>query len=136
MLKKAGIVVAVAAAGLVSVSPLAFATGDHDHGHGHHDHHSASHDVTYTNVERDNLTNDCAFGQAGPAVESTATGGSSLLGVANLVTSAIAPITTQTQLLNCTNVNVSDVIDLGSNNESRTSQRTEVEGSFNEEFSG
>ncbi|GAA5137602.1 hypothetical protein [Pseudonocardia adelaidensis] len=35
MLKKAGIVVATAAAGLLAVSPLAFA-GDHgDHGHGH-----------------------------------------------------------------------------------------------------
>jgi hypothetical protein len=35
VLKKAGIVVATAAAGLLAVSPLAFA-GDHDgHGHGH-----------------------------------------------------------------------------------------------------
>ncbi|GAA5124501.1 hypothetical protein [Pseudonocardia adelaidensis] len=39
MLKKAGIVVATAAAGLLAVSPLAFAgdKDDHDgHGHGHH----------------------------------------------------------------------------------------------------
>ena len=41
MLKKAGIVVAAAAAGLLAVSPLAFAgdKDDHDghgHGHGHH----------------------------------------------------------------------------------------------------
>lgn len=36
MLKKAGIVVATAAAGLLAVSPLAFAgdKGGHDHGHG------------------------------------------------------------------------------------------------------
>lgn len=42
MLKKAGIVVAAAAAGLLAVSPLAFAgdKGDYDHGHGH-GHHSA-----------------------------------------------------------------------------------------------
>ena len=41
MLKKAGIVVAAAAAGLLAVSPLAFAgdKGDYDHGHGGH--HSA-----------------------------------------------------------------------------------------------
>jgi hypothetical protein len=38
VLKKAGIVVAAAAAGLLAVSPLAFAgdKGDYDHGHGHH----------------------------------------------------------------------------------------------------
>lgn len=37
MLKKAGIVVAAAAAGLLAVSPLAFAgdKGEHGHGHGH-----------------------------------------------------------------------------------------------------
>ncbi|MHA6620210.1 hypothetical protein [Pseudonocardia sp. DLS-67] len=46
MLKKAGIVVATAAAGLLAVSPLAFAgdKDDHDgHGHGHgHGHHGSS----------------------------------------------------------------------------------------------
>ena len=37
MLKKAGILVAATAAGLLAVSPLAFAgdKGDHGHGHGH-----------------------------------------------------------------------------------------------------
>jgi len=34
VLKKAGIVVATAAAGLLAVSPLAFAGDDHGHGHG------------------------------------------------------------------------------------------------------
>ncbi|WP_214403276.1 hypothetical protein [Pseudonocardia lacus] len=137
MLKKAGIVVAVAIAGLVSVSPLAFATeghDDHDRGHGHH--HSAPRDIDYTNVEEGNLRNDCAFGQAGPQVRSSASGGSSLLGVANLVTDIVAPITAQTQLLNCNNINVSDVIDLGSNNTDVQRQRTEVEGSFNRSFNG
>lgn len=40
MLKKAGIVVAAAAAGLLAVSPLAFAGDKGDHGHGHSDRHS------------------------------------------------------------------------------------------------
>jgi hypothetical protein len=43
VLKKAGIVLAAATAGLLAVSPLAFAgdyDGDHDpHHHGHHGHH-------------------------------------------------------------------------------------------------
>ena len=41
MFKKAGIVLAVSAAGLLAVSPLAFAGdySDHDGGHGHHKHH-------------------------------------------------------------------------------------------------
>ena len=137
MLKKAGIVVAVAAASRVAVSPLAFATeghDDHDRGHGHHN--SAPRDIDYTNVEEGNLRNDCAFGQAGPQVSSNATGGNSLLGVAGLVTDVIAPITTQTQLLNCTNVNVSDLVDSNSNNDTRTSNRSEVDGSFNREITG
>ena len=44
MLKKAGIVVAAAAAGLLAMSPLAFA-GDHGKGHGH------GYDQTNTAVE-------------------------------------------------------------------------------------
>ncbi len=134
MLKKAGIVVAVAAAGVLSLSPLAFATdGHHDTPH-HEDHHSQTHvdrSVAYTNVERDNLSNDCEFGQQGADVDATATGGSSLLGLAGLVTSVIAPVTTQTQLLNCTNIGVSDVIDFNSNNEDTTVTRTEIEDSGN-----
>lgn len=132
MLKKAGIVVAVAAASLVAVSPLAFATEGHDdHDRGHGQHHSAPRDIDYTNVEEGNLSNDCAFGQAGPQVASSATGGSSLLGIAGLVTDIIAPVTTQTQLLNCNNINVSDVIDFNSNNTDQTSTRTEIEDSGN-----
>lgn len=133
MLKKAGIVVATATAGLLALSPLAFATTDHHEGehHSHQDHSRT--DVDYTNVERDNLTNDCAFGQEGPDVRSSATGGSSLLGAANLVTSVIAPVTAQTQALNCNNINVSDVVDFDSNNSTRTATRTDVDDSFNTE---
>jgi hypothetical protein len=144
MLKKAGIVVAVAVAGLVSVSPLAFATDGHDHhgdhghghGHGHGHHHSAPQDVDYTNVERNNLSNDCAFAQTGPDVDTTAAGGSSgLLGLGGLVANVVAPVSAPIQALNCTNIGVSDVIDINSNNDTRTATSTEVDGSFNEEHS-
>ncbi len=122
MLKKFGIVAAVATAGVIAITPFAFA-GD--------DHHGSSSDVNYSNVEENNVSNDCEFGQAGPQVSSSATGGSSLLGVAGLVTSLVAPVTTQTQLLNCNNINVSDVVDFDSNNSERTSTRTEIEDSGN-----
>jgi len=126
MMKKAGIIVAAAAAGLVALTPFAFANNDHHE----------SGETNYSNVEDSNVTNDCEFGQEGPAVAQDLTGGSSLLGAADLVTGAVAPITTQTQLGNCTNLNVDDVIDSGSNNTERTSTRTEIEDSGNTDVDG
>jgi hypothetical protein len=116
VLKKAGIVVAAAATGLLALSPLAFADT--------------------TNVESGNVTNDCDFSQAGPEVEQTLTGGSSLLGAADLVTGAVAPVTTQTQLGNCTNLNVTDVVDSNSGNTTETVTRNRIEDSFNTTTSG
>ncbi len=133
MLKKAGIIVAAAAAGLLAVSPLAFATTPHDEHHGdeHHHSHSQPVNVDQTNIEKGNLSNDCKFGQNGPEVRSSATGGGSLLGLAGLVTDVIAPVTAQTQALNCNNINISDLVDSNSNNDTRTDNRTSVGGSFN-----
>jgi hypothetical protein len=111
VLKKAGIVVAAAATGLLALSPLAFADT--------------------TNVESGNVTNDCDFSQTGPEVDQTLTGGSSLLGLADLVTGAVAPVTAQTQAGNCTNLNVSDVIDSDSGNTTETVTRNRIEDSFN-----
>ena len=59
MLKKAGIVVATAAAGLLAVSPLAFAgsKGGHDgdyEGHRGDDKHHSSHDSRYDHNNNDN----------------------------------------------------------------------------------
>jgi hypothetical protein len=125
-MKKAGIIVAAAAAGLVALTPFAFANNDHHE----------SGETNYSNVEDSNVTNDCEFGQEGPAIAQDLTGGSSLLGAADLVTGAVAPITTQTQLGNCTNLNVDDVIDSGSNNTERTSTRTEIEDSGNTDVDG
>ena len=127
MLKKAGILVAVAAAGVVAITPFAFA-GDH--------HESSSSDTNYSNVESGNVGNDCEFGQEGAAVAQDLTGGSSLVGAAGLVTGAVAPITTQTQLLNCTNLNFDDLVDSNSNNETRTATRTEIEDSGNTDVDG
>ncbi|WP_214403246.1 hypothetical protein [Pseudonocardia lacus] len=116
MLKKAGIIASVVAAGVLGVSAVAFA------------------DVT--NTETGNVTNDCTATQEGPAIAQDLTGGSSVLGAAGLVTGAVAPVTTQTQAANCTNVNVSDVLDSESGNVDESFTRTEVEDSYNESFSG
>jgi hypothetical protein len=140
MLKKAGIIVAVAAAGVLAVSPLAFATTDGEHGHGHGGHHNGGHhngpghsqvDVDYTSIESDNQSNDCPISQRGQDVETTAVGGSSLLGVLNPVLNVAAPVSVPISALNCTNVDVSDVIDFGSNNDTTTVERNSVEDSFN-----
>ncbi len=119
MLKKAGIIAAIATAGALALTPLAFAHG------------SAPAPADQTNIESGNVGNDCKFGQDGPEVRSTATGGNSLVGAAGLVTDVIAPITAQTQALNCTNLNVSDLVDSNSNNDTRTATSTETDGSFN-----
>ncbi len=124
MLKKAGIVVTAAAAGILALTPFAFADND--------SHHEPSH-VEYSNVEEGNLTNDCEFAQEGPTVDQDVQGGSSLVGVAGLATGAVAPVTTQIQALNCTNVGVDDVVDIDSNNETTTVDETEIEDSFNTE---
>jgi hypothetical protein len=111
VLKKAGIIVATAAAGLLAVSSFAFA------------------DETVT---KDNLSNACDFAATGPTVDSTNTAnGFSLAAVANVITSAVAPITAQAQALNCNNVGVKDVLDFDSNNTDSTVTKTKVKDSFN-----
>jgi len=121
VLKKAGIVVAAAATGLLALSPLAFAHESHGSG-----------DVTYTNVEEGNLSNDCDFSQEGPDVLATATGGNSgLLGLGNLVTQAVVPVTAQTQAANCNNIGISDVVYSDSNNTTEEFTRTDIDDSFN-----
>ena len=117
MLKKAGIVVAVATAGVLALSPLAFASSPDQHGdhHGDRQHHSAQHsdvDLDYTNIQRDNQSNDCEFNQGGTDVDSFTAGGSDLLGILNPVVSAVVPVTAQVNALNC--VNVDDVLDIAS----------------------
>ena len=134
MLKKAGIILAATTAGVLAFSPLAFA------GDKHHDadkHYGKKDDKGHSRVVendtvRDNVTNDCQFGNANGATDQGLLGGSSLLGaVAAPITGTIANATSQVNLLNCTTVNVSDVFDSNSNNDSATLNRTEVDDSFN-----
>jgi hypothetical protein len=110
VLKKAGIIVAAVATGVLAVSSIAFA-----------------------DTSTGNLKNDCAFGNAGGSPEASAIGGSSLAGVAGLVTSAAADITSQANTANCNNVQLKDLIDSDSNNKSITKTETKVKDSYNTE---
>jgi hypothetical protein len=123
VLKKAGILVAAAAAGLVALTPFAFAG----------DHHDAPAPVNHTNISEGNVGNDCDFGQAGSRVAQNLTGGNSLVDVAGAVTGIVTPADAQTQLGNCTNLNLSDVVDSDSNNTERTRTENVTDGSFNSE---
>src|SRR5918997_6708270 len=83
MLKKAGIIGAVAAAGVLALSGLAFA------------------DTTSGNIG-----NDCEFGNTTGETTQGVFGGSSLLGVLGPVTGVVANAPIQNNLLNCNNVNI------------------------------
>ena len=120
MLKKTGIIVAAVAAGVVGLSSLAFATTSTPAPH-----------VDQTSIEQGNLSNDCEFGQDAGTASQTLLGGDSVLGVAGAVTGGVAPTQLATQALNCTNVNVTDVIDVDSGNTTDTRTSTEVEDSGN-----
>jgi hypothetical protein len=111
VLKKAGIIVAGVATGVLAVSSLAFA--DESNG---------------------NLTNDCAFGNAGGTPAAGAVGGNSMIGtLAGLVTSASGSLTTQANTANCNNLQLKDLVDQGSNNRSHTETETTVKDSHNTE---
>ena len=108
MLKKAGIVVAAAAAGLLAVSPLAFAgegghNWDHDKGdhkaHAKHDDHSVTYDHSPS----------CNFARQGAAneVSQPATGvASPFLGLLGVAIPVAVPINANIQapILSCNNV--------------------------------
>ena len=110
MLKKAGIIVAAVATGVLAVSSIAFA-----------------------DTSTDNVKNDCVFGNAGGSPAGTATGGSSLLGAVAAVTSVVTDATTQANTGNCTNLNVTDIVDQDSNNDTKETTKTMIEDSFNTE---
>jgi hypothetical protein len=133
VLKKAGIILAATTAGVLALSPLAFAGESHhdaDKNYGKKDDKGHSR-VVENDVNSGNLSNDCQFGNTTGATEQGVFGGSSLLGVLGPVTGAVANAPIQTNLLNCTNVNVSDVIDSNSNNDTTEVQKTWIDDSFN-----
>jgi hypothetical protein len=121
VLKKTGIIVSVAAAGVLGLGGLAFATTPH------HDAPSST-----TNVQDGNVGNDCAFGQDGPELAQSLTGGDNTVGAAGLVTGIAAPITAQTQALNCTNISNSSVSNDNSGNDVRTRTETVTRDSNND----
>ena len=146
MLKKAGIVVAVSAAAALAFTPLAFA-GDSNQDSGHDSSHNSSHDShkhhgkddkghSHSKEDNDtsegNLKNDCQFGNQSGDATSGIFGGTSLLGaVASPITDVVTNAATQTNALNCTNVNVSDLVDSDSNNDTKSAEKTFVDHSFN-----
>jgi hypothetical protein len=116
VLKKTGIIVSVTAAAVLGLGGFAFATTPHPA------------PANVTNTQDGNVGNNCDFGQAGPEVSSTATqGDSGLAGAVNPVTDVIAPITSQAQLLNCTNIVIPTENNDNSNNrvDTRTASTTE-----------
>jgi hypothetical protein len=146
VLKKAGIVVAAAAAGLLAVSPLAFAgeMGDHgDHGHHHkapsyskHDDHSVKSDrsVKYDHSPSCNAAPQ-TVGNNNPQTANGVT--SPLLGLIGVAANVAAPVTAQLQtpILSCNNledianVTVSDNFQDNSTNVDRS--RNTARDSFN-----
>ena len=112
MLKKAGIMVAIAATGVLAVSSLAFA-----------------------DEEMDNTMNDCSFANAGGEVAQDLTGGTSgsLVDLVGAVTGTATNATTQANTGNCTNAVTRDVTDTASNNKTETITKTRTEDSFNTE---
>ena len=134
MLKKAGIVVAAAAAGLLALSPLAFA-GDkgteHDGGKGDH----------HTTVVESADAPQCTFDAAGAnSAEQLGEGGDSLLGLGGLVanttgaqanTQGQAPVGSCNNLEDLVDVNVEDNFQDNSTTTSDTT--TEIENSGNTE---
>ena len=109
MLKKAGIVVAAATAGLLALSPLAFA-GDKGHEDTKGDHAT----TTVVNEETTSRSPECTFdADADNSVEQDGEGGDAgLAGVGGLVGQLGAPINAQTQAPVGSCNNIEDLVDL------------------------
>lgn len=110
MLKKAGIIAAVATTGVLALSGIALA-----------------------DTVEGNIGNDCAFGNTTGENSQMLDGGSSLLGALGAVAGLITNTPAQTNTGNCTNLNVEDVLDFDSNNTTRERVETEIDDSFNTE---
>jgi hypothetical protein len=132
VLKKAGIILAATTAGVLALSPLAFAGESHhdadkDYGKDYKGHSK----VVENDVNKDNLSNNCQFGNTTGDTNQGLFGGSSLLGAVAPLAGVVANVPIQTNLLNCNNVNLKDAIDIDSNNSDTSVQRTWIDDSFN-----
>ena len=140
MLKKAGIVVAAATAGLLALSPLAFAHDKGGYDETDKKHHSVSQPVV-VNQESTSRSVDCDFEQeTDNSIDQEGEGGDSLLGLGGLVTNLATPVNTNLQVQapigSCNNledlvdVNVEDNFQDNSTTEESVSES--IEDSFNE----
>jgi hypothetical protein len=112
VLKKAGIIVAATAVGLVTIGSFAFA------------------DETVT---KDNLSNTCTFGATGSTVTSSNLESATAVGaVIQSVISAVAPVDAQAQALDCNNIGIKDVLDVDSGNVTESVTETEIKDSNNQ----
>jgi len=91
VLKKAGIVVAVAATGLFAASSFAFAE---------------------ETINKDNNSTTCTFGQATGPTTGTQTGGNALVALVNAAVNATVPVAAQAPILDCNNVELEDTLDV------------------------
>ena len=124
MLKKTGIVVAAATAGLLALSPLAFA---HDEG-GYDEADKKDHSVSEPAVVNQESTSrmvECDFEQENDnSIEQEGVGGDSLLGLGGPVTNLGTPL----------NTNLQAAVPIDScNNLEDNDETTSVEDSFNTE---
>ncbi len=111
MLKKAGIIATAATAGVLALSSLAFA-----------------------GEKSGNLSNDCEFPNESGEATQVQDGGDSLFGgVLGSLLGITTNAATQANTGNCTNLNVEDILDSDSNNETETVDKTKVIDSFNTE---
>jgi len=133
VLKKAGIVVAAAAAGLLALSPLAFAHDGGDNGG------SPQTPPTTVVVEEGDTTSrspECTFDAAADnSVDQEGVGGGSLLGLGGLVANTAAPVNAQTQapILSCNNIEDILSTETTDNSEDNDVTRESIEDSFNVE---
>jgi len=121
VLKKAGIIVAVTAAGVLAVAPLAFAGdkgGDWNHGHGT----SSSNSKTVSKTTTKSTSPSCTFANVSDSSSSNNASGvaAPLLGILGTAANATAPITAGTNAPIASCNNFSDLIDLNSNNKTKT----------------
>ncbi len=138
MLKKAGIVVAAAAAGLLAVSPLAFA-GDmgyhHDHGHGGDKgySHSATYENNSTTYDHSPSCNGApqTVGNYNPQSASGVT--APLVGIFGIAAHLAAPVTTQLQapILSCNNLQDIANVNVHDNLQDNSKTKTSTDRSFN-----
>jgi hypothetical protein len=141
VLKKAGIVVATAAAGLLAVSPLAFAGDkgyDHNHDHGHKGDKGASYSKHYESNNETNYDHSPSCNAApqtvGNNLPQSATGvASPLVGILGIAANVAAPVTTQLQapILSCNNLENIANVNVHDNFQDNSQTRSSTNRSFN-----